>query len=65
VLTIVKINIYRGPDLPIIPEKPTIIASAHLMAPVIVFPVAWKESKLAKNIEKSLLLKEFGDKVLV
>ena len=60
-----KIKISRGPDLPMIPEKPTIMASAHLMAPVMVFPVAWKESKFAKNIEKSLLLNEFGDRVLV
>lgn len=41
VLTIVKIKISRGPDLPIIPEKPMTIASAHLIEPVIVFPVAW------------------------
>jgi hypothetical protein len=58
-------KISRGPDLPIMPEKPIIIASAHFMAPVTVFPVAWKESKLAKNIEKSLLLNELSDKVLL
>jgi hypothetical protein len=40
------------------PVKPIIMASEHFIAPVIVFPVAWKESKLARYNAKPLLPKE-------